>query len=91
MTASPQVRALDLRILLPTFSQLERPDPSELHTCEVSNAQLRMRQQATRTYNERYHGGSISSGSFKALNQLLYLPDLDVLLCVVGLWSAHLR
>lgn len=33
-----------------------------------------------RTDNERNHGGTISAGRFKTLDQLLNLPDLNVLL-----------
>jgi hypothetical protein len=35
------------------------------------------------------HGGSISSGGFQAFDQLLYLPDLDVLFSLVGLGVTH--
>lgn len=35
---------------------------------------------ARRTDNERDHGGTISTGGFKTLDQLLDLPDLNVLL-----------
>jgi hypothetical protein len=37
------------------------------------------------TDDERDHGCAIAAGSFKTLDQLLDLPDLDVLLGVVGL------
>ena len=41
--------------------------------------------QASHTDNERNHGCAISTGSFKTLDELLDLPDLDVLLSLVGL------
>jgi hypothetical protein len=41
------------------------------------------------TDNERNHGGSISPGSLKTFDQLLHLPDLDVLLRLVGLGVTH--
>lgn len=43
-----------------------------------------------RTDNERNHGGSISTSGFKTLDQLLDLPDLDILLSFVRRRSAHL-
>jgi hypothetical protein len=42
------------------------------------------------TNDERYHGGSISSCCFEALDQLLHLPDLDVLLGLIRLGVTHL-
>jgi hypothetical protein len=41
--------------------------------------------QVSRTDNERNHGGSISTGGFETLDQLLDLPDLNVLLRLIGL------
>lgn len=41
------------------------------------------------TDDERDHGGPISSGSFQALDQLFDLPDLDILLGLVGLLFTH--
>ena len=41
--------------------------------------------QTRHTNNERNHGGAIAAGGFKTLDQLLDLPDLDVLLGLVGL------
>lgn len=38
-----------------------------------------------RTDNERNHGCAITAGGFEAFDQLLDLPDLDVLLRIVGL------
>lgn len=38
-----------------------------------------------RTDDERNHGSSISAGRFKTLDQLLDLPDFDVLLGFTGL------
>ena len=38
-----------------------------------------------RTDNERDHGGTISAGGFKTLDQLLDLPDLNILLGFTGL------
>jgi hypothetical protein len=41
------------------------------------------------TNNQGNHGGSISPGSLQALDQLLDLPDFDVLLRLVGLGVTH--
>ena len=41
------------------------------------------------TNDERNHRGSISSSSLQALDELLHLPDLDVLLGLVGLGVTH--
>ena len=38
-----------------------------------------------RTNDERNHGGSISASRFQTLDQLLHLPDFDVLLRIVRL------
>ena len=43
-----------------------------------------------RTNNERNHGSSISTSGFKTLDQLLDLPDLDILLSFVRRRGAHL-
>ena len=43
------------------------------------------------TDDKGYHGRSISSGLLKPLDELLYLPYLDVLLRLVGLWGAHVE
>lgn len=40
--------------------------------------------------NERNHRGSISTSGFKTLDQLLDLPDLDILLSFVRRRGAHL-
>jgi hypothetical protein len=42
-------------------------------------------EQASRTDDERNHGGSISTSGFKTLDQLLDLPDLNVLFSLIGL------
>ena len=42
-----------------------------------------------RTDNQRNHGRSISSGCFKTPDELLDLPDLDVLLGLVRRWVGH--
>jgi hypothetical protein len=42
-----------------------------------------------RTDDQRNHGRSISSGSLKTLDELLDLPDLDVLLGLVCRWVGH--
>lgn len=47
--------------------------------------------QARLTDDKGDHGCSISSGLLKPLDELLHLPYLDVLLRLVGLWSAHLE
>ena len=41
------------------------------------------------TDDERNHGSSVATRLFKALDQLLDLPYLDVLLCFVRLWVTH--
>ena len=41
------------------------------------------------TNDQRNHGGSISSSRFQAFDQFLHLPDLDILLRLVGLGVAH--
>ena len=47
--------------------------------------------QARLTDDKGYHGRSISSGLLKPFDELLYLPYLDVLLRLVGLWGAHVE
>lgn len=41
------------------------------------------------TNDERNHRGSISPRSLKPLDQLLYFPDLNILLGLIGLRGAH--
>ena len=44
---------------------------------------------STLTDNQGNHRGSISSSGFQALDQFLHLPNLDVLLRLVGLSITH--
>lgn len=79
----------DIHILQPTSLRRERSDPWGLHV-EVSGDMVSFVQQSPtgewtltgerRTDNERDHGGTISAGGFETLDQLLDLPDLNVLL-----------
>lgn len=41
------------------------------------------------TNDEGNHGGSIATRGFQALDQLLHLPNFNVLLGLVGLGVAH--
>ena len=41
------------------------------------------------TNNEGNHGCSIATSGFQALDQFLHLPDLDILLGLVGLGVTH--
>jgi hypothetical protein len=81
-------RGVAIRILLPTSLPRERLDPLALEI-RVRGYEEDSTRQAL-TDDERDHGGSISSGSFQALDQLLHFPDLDILLGLVGLGVAHL-
>ena len=47
--------------------------------------------QARLTDDQGDHGRSVSSSLLKPLDELLYLPYLDVLLRLVGLWGAHVE
>lgn len=44
---------------------------------------------ALRTNDERNHGRSIAPGGFQSLDELLDLPDFDVLLSLIGLRVTH--
>lgn len=46
-------------------------------------------EQAARTDDERDHGGAVTTGLFKALDEFLDLPYLNVLLGLVRLGVAH--
>lgn len=48
-----------------------------------------MSEKTQRTDNQRNHGRSISSGRFKTPDELLDLPNLDVLLGLVRRWVGH--
>ena len=42
------------------------------------------------TNDERDHGGPIPSRSFETLDEFLHFPYFNVLLRLIGLWSAHI-
>lgn len=77
-----------IRILPPTSLPREKSGPSALQF-RVSGDDKRSSSKAL-TNNEGNHGRSISAGGFQALDQLLHLPDLNVLLRFVRLRRAHL-
>lgn len=74
-----------LRILQPTSLRRGKPDLWELDA--VRN--LSLSECRRHTNNQRNHGGSVSSGCFEALDELLNLPYFDVLFRLVGLRCAH--
>jgi hypothetical protein len=77
-----------IRILLPTSLLLEKPDPWELENgCQQLHKTPIW---AEHTNDEGNHRGSISSRCLEALDQLLDLPDFDVLLGLVGLGVTHI-
>ncbi len=75
----------DAQILQPTFWQLARPGPWALY--RVSRAAVCRHSQTLggRTNDEGNHACAIATGGLEALDQLLDLPDLNVLLSLVGL------
>jgi hypothetical protein len=76
-----------IRILLPTSWPHARLGPLVLETLLDIYA---MHDAATvLTNDQRNHGGSIASSRFQAFDQFLHLPDLDILLCLVGLGVTH--
>jgi hypothetical protein len=79
-------RDQSIHILQPTSSQPGKLDPLGLQTL-VSTAVCT--HVAVLTNDEGDHGGSISSSGFQALDELFHLPDLDVLLGLVGLGVTH--
>jgi hypothetical protein len=50
-----------------------------------NNNKGRVRREVARTDDEGNHGCAIATGGFEALDELLDLPDLNVLLRIVGL------
>jgi hypothetical protein len=72
-----------IQILQPTSWRRVTPGPWALYT--VSRSLFPRSTQGPHTDNEGNHGCAISTGGFKTLDQLLDLPDLNVLLGVVGL------
>lgn len=64
---------------------LEKSDPWALNAIVSGGDFARTLGTSRRTNDEGNHGGSISAGGFKTLDQLLHLPDLDVLLGIVRL------
>lgn len=76
-----------VRILQPTSLPLAKFDPSALHEKKVIGGTGFTGQSGARgrTDDERNHGSSISAGGFQALDELLHLPNLDVLLGIIRL------
>lgn len=81
-----RVARQSIHILQPTSLPHARPDPWELLYCQICD---RLSEKIQRTDNQRNHGGSISSGRFKTPDELLDLPNLDVLLGLVRRWVGH--
>jgi hypothetical protein len=83
---SQDSRDQSLHILQPTSSQPGKLDPLGLQALVSTTS---CRHAALLTNDEGDHGGSISSSSFQALDELFHLPDLDILLGLVGLGVTH--
>ena len=56
---------------------------------KFTSVDIRHRLATSLTDDQGDHGGSIPPSRFQALDQFLHLPDLDILLRLVGLGVAH--